>query len=137
MTRLLDSCPCSSQKLYQECCKPYHDGALPENALKLMRSRYSAYAMHKAGYIIQTTHPKNRAYEKDLVEWEKKILEFCSATRFNGLEIVEFIDGHERAYVTFIAHLRNEWGDASFREKSTFEKVGDQWLYWAGEVGSI
>lgn len=41
-------CPCHSQKCYEECCKRYHEGAAAENALILMRSRYSAYALQLA-----------------------------------------------------------------------------------------
>ena len=67
-------CPCHSGKKYQECCQPYHTGKLPENALALMRSRYSAYALHLADYIMQTTHPHNRAYLSDKERWKKEIL---------------------------------------------------------------
>jgi SEC-C motif domain protein len=129
----MDSCPCFSQKPYEECCKPFHDGkTLPANALELMRSRYAAYALHKADYIIQTTHPKNRSYEKDLARWKENILMFCLTTQFKGLEIVEFIAGQKQASVTFIAYLENQGKDVSFKEKSLFEKVDGRWLYKEG-----
>ncbi len=133
----MNLCPCCSKKPYRECCKPYHDGtAYPENALKLMRSRYAAYALHKADYIIQTTHLKNVHYDTDLARWKKNILVFSASTQFKGLEIVAFVDGHEEATVTFIAHLANEQQeDVSFKEKSTFEKLDGRWLYKAGEIG--
>lgn len=122
-------CPCKSGKLYQECCKHYHDGFPPEHALNLMRSRYSAYAMHLADYIIKTTHPKNPHYQLDQVKWKEEILRFSNETRFEGLTILQFIDGKESAYVTFIAHLIADGQDRLLTEKSLFVKEGEWWLY--------
>lgn len=119
-------CPCCSGKLYSECCKPYHDGALPPTALALMRSRYSAYALKKAGYIIQTTHPQSPYFEKDRTQWKKAILEFCHTAQFLKLEILD--SGED--WVHFIAHL----GTTLLNEKSHFEKLNGKWLYLKGEI---
>ena len=48
------SCPCCSGKS-AICCQKYHKGLTPENALVLMRSRYSAYALGVGDYLIETT----------------------------------------------------------------------------------
>ncbi len=122
-------CPCCSQKPYCECCKRYHDGAPAENALALMRSRYAAYALHLADYIVATTHPDNPAYSPDSSSWKKEILRFSHNTSFVGLKIVEFIDGAKSAYVTFTAYLKQNGQDATFTEKSHFVKVGGRWFY--------
>lgn len=122
-------CPCFSNKTYEECCKPYHNGKLPENALKLMRSRYSAYALCLPTYIIDTTHPENIHYQKDKKSWACQILDFSKNTKFEGLEVISFIDGENEAYVTFFAYLSQDNKDVSFKEKSRFEKVNDKWLY--------
>ena len=129
------ACPCCSGKSYQECCEPYHKGRLPENALTLMRSRYSAYALRLADYIIDTTHPMNPHYVADNRKaWKEEIMTFARLTHFVKLEIVEFIDGDEKAFVTFNAHLKQAGKDVSFSEKSSFEKVGKKWLYRDGET---
>lgn len=128
------SCPCYSEKPYAECCKPYHDGSPPVNALALMRSRYAAYALHLAGYIIKTTHPDNPAYFSKKAEWKQDILHFSQNTKFTGLTIHEFIDGENEAYVTFTAHLQQGGKDASFTEKSRFLKVQGRWLYRDGTM---
>jgi len=52
-------CLCCSGKEYAACCQPLHEGALPADALALMRSRYNAYALQLPRYILQTTHPDN------------------------------------------------------------------------------
>lgn len=127
-------CPCGSKALYHKCCKLYHDGALPEDALKLMRSRYSAYAHSLGDYIIETTHPDNPARQEDLNAWRKELKEFSHFTRFVSLEINEFIDGEQQAFVTFTANLKQNHEDVSFTEKSTFEKVGDRWFYRDGKL---
>lgn len=130
-------CPCGSQKIYQECCQKYHQGILPENAELLMRSRYSAYALHHAPYIIATTHPKNSRYQNDLKKWTKEILEFSQNTLFEKLEVLEFEEGNEIAFVTFIAHLSQRGKVVSFKEKSRFEKVEGKWLYLSGEYQAL
>lgn len=121
-------CPCHSGKKYKQCCQPYHKGILPATALLLMRSRYSAYALGLADYILKTTHPDNPDFTPDTAEWTKDISEFCHATRFLGLKIIEFIDGADEASVTFEASL--SYG--IMQEKSRFLKVGGRWLYESG-----
>lgn len=122
-------CPCGSGKKYSECCKGLHEGSYPENALALMRSRYTAYAYHLADYIIRTTHPENPNYKKNHRQWVQEILHFSKNTQFERLEILEFVDGADKAYVTFNAHLNQHGLKQQLIEKSYFEKVGDQWLY--------
>ncbi len=127
-------CPCHSQKLYRDCCERYHKGEPPENALALMRSRYAAYALGLVDYIIATTHPKNSHYLEDHTKWKEEILRFSQATHFEGLTIHEFVDDAQTAYVTFTAILKQKGNDASFTEKSRFEKVDGRWLYRDGQM---
>ncbi|MBD3809984.1 MAG: SEC-C domain-containing protein [Sulfuricurvum sp.] len=121
-------CPCHSGKKYKQCCQPYHKGILPSNALKLMRSRYSAYALGMVEYIIATTHPNNPDASIALSDWQKAIGNFAKTTYFQGLKITEFADGEEEAFVTFEATL----SDGIMREKSRFLKVEGKWLYESG-----
>jgi SEC-C motif-containing protein len=93
-----------------------------------MRSRYSAYALGFADYIMATTHPKNSNYTKNKEEWKNSILHFSLNTRFAGLKISEFIDGESEAFVTFEALLDS----GILKEKSRFLKVNGKWLYESG-----
>jgi len=122
-------CPCHSGEKYKKCCQPYHKGIFPSNALKLMRSRYSAYALHLAEYIINSTHPNNPDYGDETAIWKQSILEFCQNTQFLGLKISEFIEGEMVAYVTFEANLSH----TILREKSRFLKDEGKWLYESGD----
>ncbi len=123
------NCPCSSGKSYENCCQKYHRGTLAENALSLMKSRYSAYALNIPDYIIETTHPKSSQYKKDKKSWKEEISLFSKNTHFHRLDILEFQDGEETAFVTFKAFLTQNGTDVSFTEKSLFEKFLKKWLY--------
>jgi SEC-C motif-containing protein len=123
------TCPCHSGTKYKKCCLPYHNGANPPNALLLMRSRYSAYALKNAKYIISTTHPNNPDFTDNTKQWMEDILEFCNNTVFIGLSIMEFCDGENEAFVIFKASL----GDTQFVEKSRFLNENGKWLYESGK----
>ena len=125
-------CPCCSGKEYEECCKIFHDGKSPENALQLMRSRYSAYVLNKSDYIVETTHPANSQYSKNLFEWKRSISQFSLMTTFHQLEILDFTENDTFATVTFVAHVSQDGKDATFTEKSLFEKINHLWLYREG-----
>ena len=127
-------CPCSSGGTYQTCCKPFHEGKVPENALQLMRSRYSAYALDLATYIVRTTHPASPQYCPDLQLWAKKISEFSHHTEFKKLEVLHFQERGNLATVTFTAHIVQNRKDATFTEKSFFEKLKNRWLYRSGQL---
>lgn len=126
-------CPCGSKLKYKVCCKPFHDGKIAKNARELMRSRYSAYASHVEKYIVQTTHQKNKDFTIDSDSWKQSIKNFSTQTRFEKLEILEFIDGETEAFVTFKATLTSNGEDSSFTEKSSFIKENGRWYYLNGE----
>ncbi len=91
-----------------------------------MRSRYSAYALGKIDYIIETTHPKSPSFEVDRKAWKRAIQMFYQTSKFEKLEILSF--GED--WVHFRAHL----GHTLLEEKSTFEKIDGKWLYLKGKI---
>ncbi|MCH9625435.1 MAG: hypothetical protein S4CHLAM123_06090 [Chlamydiales bacterium] len=99
-----------------------------------MRSRYSAYALKDSAYIIRTTHPDHPDAKIPQEKWSAQINAFCAQTIFVGLEIKEFTENAPFATVTFSAHLIQNGQDASFTEKSEFEKIKEQWFYLRGEI---
>ena len=94
-----------------------------------MRSRYAAYALKLADYIIATTHRDNPLYKENIPDWKKDIVAFGDKTTFTGLDIIEFIDGENNAFVTFRAGLHQGETDVSFTEKSAFIKENSRWFY--------
>lgn len=127
-------CPCGSTKKYKKCCKIFHLGSKPKTALELMKSRYTAYVVGDAKYIMKTTHPQNIEYTKDTQTWTSSIKEFSSNSEFVGLSILDFIEGDDVSFVTFNALIKQNGQDSSFIEKSRFEKVDGMWLYHSGEI---
>ncbi len=129
-----DNCPCGSLIKYKKCCKPFHENIkTPINALELMKSRYCAYAIEKSEYIILTTHQNNRDFNTDTKVWNNDILDFSRNTKFEKLEILEFIDGQTESFVTFKANITQNKQDVSFIEKSRFVKENGKWQYIDGE----
>ena len=122
-------CPCGSGKKYKKCCAIYHKGALPKNALELMKSRYSAYAVGDSHYIIKTTHPDNPDYTEDIKSWKASIDLFSNQTDFLELAVTEWIDGEKEAFVTFKAILSS----GELIEKSRFMRLNGKWYYVDGE----
>ena len=129
-----DLCPCYSQQKYEDCCRPYHLGANPLNALQLMRSRYSAYAMNLIEYIIQTTHPLSTHYQHDIKSWKKSIGNFSNNTKFTGLDIHNFQEKKDYSVVVFTAYISEKGKETTFTESSLFQKVQDRWLYLQGKT---
>ena len=127
-------CPCGSLKKYKKCCKIFHDDIKkPSNALELMKSRFSAFAFCKSGYIIKTTHQKNCDFLLNTSSWIADIEQFCKNTSFENLEILDSIDAEFESFVTFKATLFQNKKDISFIEKSRFLKESNIWLYVDGE----
>jgi SEC-C motif-containing protein len=118
-------CPCGSGASYAACCGPLHSGAgIASTALQLMRSRYSAFAVHDEGYLLATWHPSKRPPSVDLepaLEWRR-------------LQIREVADGTEAddtGTVEFVAHYwdptENLYG--RHHEISRFVRQQGRWLY--------
>ncbi|MER5910584.1 YchJ family metal-binding protein [Streptomyces sp. NPDC001982] len=116
-------CPCGLPESYDKCCGQYHTGdAAAPTAEALMRSRYSAFVVGDAGYLLRTWHPRTRPAR----------LELDPGMRWTGLEIEDARDGsafHSAGSVTFRASYRG----GSLHERSRFERVGGAWVYVDGE----
>lgn len=121
-------------KEYDNCCKLFHEGAIPENALQLMRSRYSAYVLNIPEYIIATTHPASPQYSENKFSWKRSISQFSRSSSFHKLEILDFKENKALATVTFTAYLSQESHEATFTERSYFEKISNRWLYRGGQL---
>jgi SEC-C motif-containing protein len=127
-------CPCGSGNKYKKCCQPFHKGSFAKTSLELMRSRYVAYIISNSNYIIKTTHINNPDFTIDTSKWSDDILEFCTHSSFEKLDILEYIDGKEESFVKFKVKLTINGKDESFVEKSKFLKnKNGMWQYHSGE----
>ena len=122
----MNNCYCGSHKLFENCCKPFIEGfQFPKNPEELMRSRYSAYAIQNADYLIATTHISQRKnYSKeDILEWAKENTWIKLEVLNANTTIVEF-----KAY-----YLDKALKAQLHHEKSTFKQEEGIWYYVDGE----
>lgn len=120
-----DKCYCGSDLTFDLCCQPFLENkAIPDSAEKLMRSRYSAYVVANARYIIDTTHPKTRHFHS-----RKAILQWSKENTWDKLEIIL----SEANRVVFKAYFKDSGEKRQIHyENSLFEKLGDKWYYVSG-----
>jgi len=123
-------CPCLSGDTYSDCCARFHSGAVwPPTAEWLMRSRYSAFALGDADYLLNTWHPHTRP----------RSLELDASITWRRLDIVRTEHGgilDNEGVVEFIAHYRADGLSGRQQEISRFHKIARQWYYVDAVPGS-
>ncbi|HLO67188.1 MAG TPA: YchJ family metal-binding protein [Holophaga sp.] len=126
-------CPCASAKTYDKCCEPFVTGrAVPETAEKLMRSRFTAYALGKADYLAATTAAEERA-KLDLDELGRYVRSVkCISLKVLSTEAGG--PGDEAGVVTFHAKLQINGRRMLHRERSRFVREEGRWAYVDGET---
>ncbi len=124
---LTNPCPCESGKPYASCCQPYHQGTPAANAEILMRSRYSAYVLGLAHYLLYTWHPDTRPTHLSLSE--------DPAMKWLGLSVKRFEQtSATSAIVEFVARYKIGGQKAErLHEVSQFLR-SDRWYYVSGEI---
>jgi SEC-C motif-containing protein len=129
-------CPCQSELNYDACCGPYIEGtSLPETALQLMRSRYTAFATQKIDYIVATTHPKssNDLDEQEIANWSKK-------SEWLGFEVINTENGEADdtgGIVEFIARYNLDGKEQEHHEVSLFQKEKNKWYFVNGDPVTV
>lgn len=116
-------CPCLSGLPYAECCEPLHRGdAAAPTAEQLMRSRFSAFAVGDAAYLLATWHPRTRptslALDGGLRWYRLDILDRTAGGPLDALGEVEFE-----------AYWRSPDDRGSQRERSRFVRESGRWYY--------
>lgn len=119
-------CRCGSGRAYDRCCGRWHGGEPAPDAESLMRSRYSAFVMGNAPYLLATWHATRRP----------RSVSFDPRQKWLGLKIIEFRQtGEGAAEVEFIARYRIGGGAAArLHERSRFLNEGGRWLYLDGDI---
>ncbi|GHA87583.1 YchJ family protein [Cognatilysobacter bugurensis] len=119
----MPACPCSPDRDYAACCAPLHAGQAAPDAAALMRSRYSAYALGRHGYVLDTWHASTRP----------ATLEPDEAVQWLGLDVRTHVADGDRAEVEFVARWRAGGASAQrLHERSRFVREGGRWFYLDG-----
>lgn len=92
-----------------------------------MRSRYSAYVLGDADYLLATWHPTTRPASLDLSAEPRP--------KWLGLEVKrhDTLDA-EHAVVEFVARYKVNGRAVRMHETSRFVREGGRWFYVDGEV---
>jgi SEC-C motif-containing protein len=128
-------CPCGrldgpAQPLaFARCCGRYLadcDGMPAPDAEALMRSRYAAFVLEDADYLLATWHPSRRPTD----------LSFEPGTKWLGLEVRQHRQGDaDHAEVEFVARSRPAAGRAHrLHERSRFVREDGRWYYVDGDL---
>ena len=121
-------CPCGSGDVLDACCGPILAGRAAPTAERLMRSRYTAFAIGDAPYLLRSWHPSRRPDRIDLdpeVRWLRlDILAKTGGGPFDAEGAVEFEAIH-----------RDAGGRGVMHERSRFVREDGHWFYVDGEVG--
>ncbi|MEM7167903.1 MAG: YchJ family protein [Planctomycetota bacterium] len=126
-------CPCTSNKVYAECCQPILDRTRPAmTAEELMRSRYTAYAKKKIEYLRESTAPESRKNfdEKSASDW-------ATGSEWLGLDIVSTEAGtpmDTEGKVEFIARYKAGDNELEHHEYAEFRREGGVWYFVDGKL---
>jgi SEC-C motif-containing protein len=97
----------------------------------LMRSRYTAYALHNSEYLLKTWDPNKRPrtidFSKDQSEWQR--LEIISTQKGQAKD--------SKGLVEFNAYYFLDGKQHILKEISRFKKQRGTWFYLDGAVRSI
>lgn len=122
-------CPCGSGDIFGGCCGSLLAGAPAPTAERLMRSRYTAFAIGDADHLRETWHPSTRPRSIDVdpeLRWVRLlIVDRVGGGPFDGDGVVEFE-----------AFWREREARGSMRERSRFVREDRRWFYVDGDVAS-
>ena len=128
-----DLCPCGSGEHFADCCEPVILGArkakTPE---ELMRARYSAYATCHVDFILDSTHPEQRATcdRQEVKNWAEQ-------SEWEGINILRTERGGEKdsdGIVEFVARYKNRNMQMEHHEISEFRRSGGEWFFYDGAI---
>jgi SEC-C motif domain protein len=123
-------CPCSPERLYADCCQPYHSNNNNDKVLAaptaehLMRSRYSAYVLGLSDYLLTTWAGETRpaSLELEPLQWLRLQVKRSEST------------GAQTAIVEFTATYRVNGKAHKLHEVSRFRLDQGRWFYIDGDV---
>jgi SEC-C motif-containing protein len=126
-------CPCGGAS-YARCCGRFiDDGAVPQTAEELMRSRYTAYTRRNDAWLKATWHADTRPAEPVAQDDDVKWL---------GLEVRQHVPrgdtaavdtaAVDTATVEFVARYKVGGRAHRLHEVSRFVREGGRWFYIDG-----
>ncbi|WP_296509342.1 YchJ family metal-binding protein [Rhodoferax sp.] len=129
---MTDACPCGRQQQkkpipFSQCCGRWLETVFPAlDADCLMRSRYCAFVLERAPYLLKTWHASHRPAS----------IEFDPGVKWLGLEVRSHtVLDATHAEVEFVARQKPVSGPAvRLHERSRFVLESGHWLYVDGDA---
>ena len=123
-------CVCQSSKLFSLCCQPLLERkSHAKTPVKLMRSRYSAFALGGFGEYLKATWLPSAAQTLNATELSQRTVDW------QGLVIVSNSQKGDLGVVEFKAQFLGDDGVKQVHhEVSQFQRIGGKWLYVGGKV---
>ena len=121
----MTKCYCGSLNAFQACCEPFIKGTQKApTAEALMRSRYSAYVVQAADYLIETTHISERKCLS-----KTAILDWAKNNHWLKLEVIKCNSNTVEFKAYFLDETRQPQVHHEF---STFKQEAGIWYYVDG-----
>ncbi|QIX97622.1 YchJ family protein [Cedecea sp. FDAARGOS_727] len=128
---MLQLCPCGSGLEYSLCCQPYLSaGQHPQRPSQLMRSRYTAFVLQDADYLVSSWHESCRH-----PTFKSEISGGFGSTEWLGLTVYEEAEGsnENEGYVSFVARFNENGKQSAIIERSRFVRENGRWYYIDGQ----
>jgi SEC-C motif-containing protein len=122
-----DRCPCDSGDVFGACCGPIVRGSAAPTAERLMRSRYTAFALGLADHLRSTWHASTRPGS----------IEIEADLRWRRLVILDRERGgpfDRDGVVEFVAQWEQDGRRGRLHERSRFVREDRRWVYVDGDV---
>lgn len=119
------ACICGSGKIFSRCCSQFLDhDQYPPTPEKLMRSRYSAFALGGYGqYLMDSWHP-TMTQELTVEQLSQR------DTNWVSLQVLSKSQTGDEAEVEFLATFLDADGETQeHHEHSVFHRIHRRWLY--------
>ena len=122
--------PAGKPLAYGDCCgrwlDPSAQAATPPDAQSLMRSRYSAFVLERAAYLMESWVASHRPER----------IAFDPGVKWLGLDVrAHRVTGDNTAEVEFVARQKPAAGPAvRLHERSRFVREAGRWLYVDGDA---
>jgi SEC-C motif-containing protein len=119
-----DGCPCGSSAPLAACCGPVVRGdRRAPTAERLMRSRYTAFALGDEPHLLRSWHPSTRPAS----------VTFVAGQRWTRLDVLATVAGDlldREGEVEFRAHYERRGGTGALHELSRFVRDDEgRWVY--------
>lgn len=143
--RLNLPCACGSGRSLRECCHSLHTGkSRAKTATQLLAARFSAYAVGKALFIVDSTARDSEEWQTDADAWLKDIRRYSDEHEMLSIDIGpeeslggsgnEDLDGIKGTSILFTCEMIEGGVPVSFTERSLFVRIVGRWYYAGGEL---